>query len=211
MAKQIAGVYERVMKCAKKEFLEKGYVDASLREIAKAAATSTGSIYTRFHDKEGLFQALVEPVLEEMKEMYHNIEETFHQIDREQQENMMEDYAGEGMHQLVNFMYAHFDEFCLLLDASYGTRFQNFVDELVDIEVEYTYQYMDVIHCGAVKSGRVPKEFLHITTSGYLGAVFEVIRHRMKKEEALHYVDLLQKYHRAGYHSIYCHGDEVPV
>ena len=32
-----------------------------LRDIAKAAGTSTGSIYTRFTDKAGLFRALVEP------------------------------------------------------------------------------------------------------------------------------------------------------
>jgi len=207
MAKQIAGVYERVMECAKTEFLEKGYVDASLREIAKAAGTSTGSIYTRFHDKEGLFQALVEPVLKEMKEMYQTIEENFHQIDREQQKLMMKAYSGEGMHRLLDFMYVHFDEFCLLLDASYGTRFQNFVDELVDIEVEYTYRYMEVIQCKKVESGRVPAEFLHITISGYLSAIFEVVRHRMEKEEALRYVDLLQKYHMAGFQSIYCCDD----
>ena len=28
MAKQIEGVYERILECAKKEFLEKGYTDA---------------------------------------------------------------------------------------------------------------------------------------------------------------------------------------
>ena len=61
MAKQKEGVYERVLECAKEEFLKKGFKDASLREIAKAAGTSTGSIYTRFGDKEGMFQELVEP------------------------------------------------------------------------------------------------------------------------------------------------------
>lgn len=31
MAKQVEGISEKVELCAKKEFLEKGYVDASLR------------------------------------------------------------------------------------------------------------------------------------------------------------------------------------
>ncbi len=48
-----------ILSCAKKEFLEKGYKDASLRVIAQEAGTSTGSIYTRFGDKEGLFEAIV--------------------------------------------------------------------------------------------------------------------------------------------------------
>lgn len=45
--------------------------------------------------------------------------------------------------ELVDYMYDHLDEFRLLLDASYGTRFHNFIDELVRIEVEYTYKYME--------------------------------------------------------------------
>ncbi len=53
MAKQIEGVYERILECAKKEFLEKGYMDASLRTIAAEAETSTNSIYVRFKDKGG--------------------------------------------------------------------------------------------------------------------------------------------------------------
>ena len=40
--------------------MSKGFLDASLRTIAQAAETSTGSIYTRFGDKEGLFNGLAE-------------------------------------------------------------------------------------------------------------------------------------------------------
>ena len=53
VAKQKAGVYDKVLECAKEEFLSKGFLDASLRTIAQAAETSTGSIYTRFGYKEG--------------------------------------------------------------------------------------------------------------------------------------------------------------
>ena len=44
MAKQIEGVSERILTCAKQEFLDKGYTEASLRTIAAAAGTSTNSI-----------------------------------------------------------------------------------------------------------------------------------------------------------------------
>ena len=59
LAKQIEGVYEQILSCAMTEFLERGYTDASLRDIAAKAGTTTGSIYTRFGDKEGLFEAIV--------------------------------------------------------------------------------------------------------------------------------------------------------
>ena len=64
MAKREEGITESLLLCAKKEFLEKGYKDASLREIAEKAGTSTGAIYIRYPDKGALFSALVEPVAE---------------------------------------------------------------------------------------------------------------------------------------------------
>ena len=47
MAKQKSGVYDRVLECAKEEFLSKGFLDASLRTIAQEADTTTGSAMAR--------------------------------------------------------------------------------------------------------------------------------------------------------------------
>ena len=80
MAKQIEGVYEAVLECAKKEFLQKGYKDASLRTIAQEAATSTGSIYTRSHAKEGLSYAVVSPAADGRTVLFSMIQENFHQF-----------------------------------------------------------------------------------------------------------------------------------
>ena len=48
MPKRISGVSARLLECAKSEFLEKGFQDASIREIAKKADTSSRAVYTRF-------------------------------------------------------------------------------------------------------------------------------------------------------------------
>ena len=145
MAKQLEGVSERILNCAKAEILDKGYTDASLRAIAAAADTSTNSIYVRFGDKEGLFSAIVDPALNEMTERFLKIQEKFHRMDSTAQAAHMAEYADGGTMELVDYMYDHLDEFRLLLDASYGTRFHNFIDELVRIEVEYTYKYMETV------------------------------------------------------------------
>lgn len=80
MAKQKEGVYEKIIECVKIEFLEKGFNDASLRVIAKNAQTSTSSIYTRFKDKEGLFDAIVKPVMKEFEMYFSKKQEIFHEI-----------------------------------------------------------------------------------------------------------------------------------
>ncbi len=203
MAKQIQGVYERVLECAKEEFLKNGYKDASLRIIAVNANTTTGSIYTRFGDKEGLFSALVEPVVEGMLQMFCHTQEVFHSFDKETQRSTMPQYSSKSMDQLLSYMYEHFDTFQLLLDSSYGTKYHHFLDEMVRIEVEYTYQYMEVIGCESIKRGVVTEDFLHIITTTYFEGVFEVVRHNMQQDEAEKYINMLRIYHMAGFETIF--------
>lgn len=203
MAKQIEGVYEAVLECAKKEFLEKGYKDASLRTIAQEAGTSTGSIYTRFGDKEGLFRAIVEPVAEEMKRMFLEIQENFHQLDDDVQQSEMGRYTSLHQMELLDYIYDHFDEFRLLLDSAEGTQFACFLDELVEIEVDYTYKYMEVIGCESVKSGLVTEDFIHIIVTAYFNGMFEVVRHNMSKADAVKYVKLLNRYHMQGFSTVF--------
>lgn len=203
MAKQIEGVSERILACAKAEFLDKGYTDASLRAIAAAADTSTNSIYVRFGDKEGLFSAIVEPVLTEMTERFVRMQETFCRMDRDAQAAHMAEYADSGTAQLVDYMYDHLDEFRLLLDSSYGTRFHNFVDMLVRIEVEYTDKYMKAVGYPAWMGDAMTEKLLHIVTTSRFESLFEVVRHGMSREEAAEYIDLLNRYHRTGFFAIF--------
>ena len=54
---------ELLMESGKKEFLEKGYMKASLRKICADAGVTTGALYFFFKDKEDLFGAISEPPL----------------------------------------------------------------------------------------------------------------------------------------------------
>lgn len=203
MAKQIEGVSERILTCAKAEFLDKGYTDASLRVIAAAAETSTNSMYVRFGGKEGLFSAIVEPALNEMTERFLKIQEAFHRMDRDAQAARMAEYADGGTAELVDYIYEHLDEFRLLLDAFYGTRFHNFVDALVRIEVEYTYKYMETVGYPARMGDALTEKLLHIVTTSRFESIFEVVRHGMTRREAAEYIDLLSRYHRTGFLAIF--------
>ena len=203
MAKQRPGVADKVLEYAKLEFLSKGFLEASLRTIAQEAGTSTGSIYTRFGDKEGLFQSIVEPCMNEFKTMFRQIQESFHQLDGETQQAEMGQYTALHQEELLDYIYDHFDVFRLLLDGAHGTRFSCFLDELVDIEVDYTYRYMEVIGCESVKSGLVTEEFIHIIVTAYFNGMFEVVRHNMDCAAAHRYVKMLNRYHMAGFSTVF--------
>ncbi|SHO53670.1 TetR/AcrR family transcriptional regulator [Anaerocolumna xylanovorans] len=203
MAKQIEGVYEKVYECAKTEFLSKGFKDASLRTIALAAGTSTSSIYTRFHSKEGLFQAIVAPVVEEFKDWFLEVQESFHQRDADYQKKNVFRYSGTGAEQFVEYIYKHYDVFKLLLECAEGTEFSDFLNELVEIEMDYTVKYMDCTGDDVISNGNISPEFLHIVTSAYYSGIFEMVRHNMKKEDGMQYAKQLREFYYAGFAKIY--------
>ena len=127
-------------------------------------------------------------------------------MDADKQANSLSEYSSSGMMELLEYMYEHFEEFQLLLDASYGTKFQNFVEHLAEIETEYTYKFMNALQAqdgDANKSTqKVPEEFIHIMTRARFESFFEVIRHKMEKEAAVQYIELQEKFHYNGWKSI---------
>lgn len=203
MTKQAEGISEKLLTCAKEEFLQKGFADASLRTIAANAGTTTGTIYSRFRDKEGLFEAIVGPSAEHLYNRFLTVQREFHELDPGEQPLQMEDTVLDGMYEMIDYMYDHFEEFQLLLDASHGTRFQNFVEQLVEIETEYTYKYMDAVHVPAQNGETITEEFVHIMNTALFESMFEVIRHKMTREKAKKYVRMLERYHYAGWNTIF--------
>ena len=203
MAKRTAGVTEKLMECAKEEFLTNGYENASLRVIAEKAGSSKGAIYIRYPDKESLYRSLVQPAMDAFCGLIQSALEQFNQLPGAEQTSQMYSFSDHGFWASVDYIYDHFDEFRLLLDSAEGTQFACFLDELVEIEVDYTYKYMEVIGCESVRSGQVTEDLIHIVTTAYFNGMFEPVRHRMDKARALHYVRQLNRYHMAGFETIF--------
>lgn len=202
MAKQIEGVYERVLECAKEEFVEKGFKDASLRIIAQKADTSTSSIYTRFSDKEGLFNALAAPVVEGLKEWFLEAQEGFHQLPSNKQKQSMFKYSMDKTESLVDYIYDNSDILKILIIGSDGTGFSNFINDFVEIDVDYTLKYLALTQNDAIPSGRASPELLHMLTSAFYLGIFETVVHDMSREDAHIYVRQLQRFFMCGWKDI---------
>ena len=114
---------QHLLDCAKKEFLEKGYMKASLRNICKEAGVTTGALYFFFKDKEDLFGALVE---EPLKKLYAAMEEHYATEMRNGEQvaqlALEDDRDLETSRQIIRQMYANRDAFLLLLTKSQGLR-----------------------------------------------------------------------------------------
>ena len=119
---------------AKKEFLEKGYNKASLRKICANAGVTTGALYFFFENKEALFSSIVDPPVEELKQM---IFEHFKE-DRDflGQLNTMDlgnlDHS-DMAEMVVDHIYKNYDAFILLLSGSKEDALEENIDEFVEL------------------------------------------------------------------------------
>lgn len=210
MAKQLEGVYEKLIDCGKEEFLQKGYKDASLRVIADNAKTSTSSIYVRFGDKEGLFSAIVKPTIIKFEEMFINEIEKFNRDESVSNDSeKMFLYTINKLDLLVESIYSNFDEFKLLICCSDGTEYSDFMDLIIEVHSNQTLSYIEEIGNDAIISGRLTKQFLHMLLSAFWSGIFEVVKHDMNKEVARKYIGQIKRFYRCGWRDIFYPTDNV--
>jgi TetR/AcrR family transcriptional regulator, repressor of fatR-cypB operon len=69
-----AAATEQVMQAALRLFTRQGYFNTSIPDIVRESAVSTGSIYHRFRDKEGIARSLYDSLVERMETAFSDIE-----------------------------------------------------------------------------------------------------------------------------------------
>ena len=199
MAKRVAGRSDRLLECALAEFLEMGYQEASLRVIAAKAETTTGSIYTRFKDKEGLFHALVDPTVDELLRWMREGNQDFAERPAGEQRDTVFTYKPEIWEQMVDYIYAHWDVFRLLARCADIGCYEDMLNRMVDLEAAYTRRFLEATGNDALESGRLSPMLLHMLSSAYYSGLFEIVRHDMAKDEALVYVNRLRRFFTRGW------------
>ena len=193
---------QKIMAEGKKEFLAKGFKDASLRNIVKRAGVTTGAFYGYYPDKQALFEALVLPVVNGLRAMFLAAQEEFDHLPEAAKLENVYAYTSEEVKTFIAYIYDHFEEFKLLISCAEGTAFSNFIHDLVEIEVEYTLRFVESTGNDALASGRATPELLHIISSAFFSAVFEVVKHDMSREAADSYIESLKQFFMAGWRII---------
>lgn len=199
MANQIEGVTERLLTCATREFLKKGYSEASLRAIAEAAQTSTSSIYVRFGDKSGLFSAIVNEACEDFYHLCETEISRFNQTNAGMSFDAMIAFKMGMVDLILDSIYSHYDAFKLLASRAESAAFNQFIHSIADLESAQTQRYIDEIHSDVLCSGRLFPELLHTLASAYWAGVFEIVVRDMSREDARTYFLQLKRFFQCGW------------
>lgn len=202
----------KLLQSAKEEFLEKGYMKASLRNICKNAGVTTGALYFFFQDKEDLFEALtkeaVEGIFQLMQEHYaeeralmgrgvlHSPEMAEHEDDFE--------LARAVIHQ----MYLHREMILLVLTKAQGTKYENIADVFVETSEKHYWKMAQGMQA-AYPDAVVDEKFIHWLAHEQIDAFIYTITHIEEEEMAVRFISQTATYMMAGWYGLFMNKNQI--
>lgn len=195
--------HKKLIESAKIKFLEKGYEKANVREICKGAGVTNGAFYKHFGDKESLFSEIVDPTIKKLFDIYDQAEVKCLSFLDAKDFKSMQKISAETAIEFVDFIFEHKEEFKLILEASSGTKYVNFVDELVEKDLASTKKILQYFSDHGVKYDDISDDELHMLTHSFFSCMFEIVLHDFNKEEAKRYVKTVKKFFNAGWTEVF--------
>lgn len=192
-------VHEAILQAAETEFLEKGFQNASLRNIVKTAGVTTGAFYRYYSSKEALFAALVEPHATYVKRLFLSAIEAWDALPISEKPYHMNDCSDRCVDAMLDYVYEHYTNFKLLLCAAGGTIFEDFIHDLVEEEISSTFRCVEVLRDLGHNVPDMDRDLCHMVSSALFSGIFEIVVHDMNKEDAKRRVAQLQDFFNGGW------------
>ena len=199
MEERSSSTLENIQQAALSEFLEKGFLGASLRQIVKNAGVTTGALYGYFSSKEALFASIVEPHAAALMGRFMEAQTSFAELPEEEQANSMGEKSEQYVNWMVDYICQHRQPVKLLLCRAEGTSYEHFVHNMVEQEVDYTLRYMDVLRHLGRDVPELSRSLCHIIASGMFNGLFEIVVHDMPREQALRDVEQFRSFYTGGW------------
>ena len=199
---KISATQQKILEVGKREFLAKGFKDASLRKIVAEAGFTKGAFYGYYPDKAALFEALVSEAADGLIEQFKAAQDAHFDLIPENKTSKSRELSTKYLLHFVNYIYDYFEEFKLVLCCSEGTKYEDYIHELVELEVSRTEKYYTILKEKGKIIGRVSHDLHHMITSAYFTAVFETIVHDMSREQAIEYVEELAIFFNSGWEGL---------
>lgn len=190
---------KNILNTARKHFLKDGFSGASLRNIVKDAGLTTGAFYKYYPTKEALFDALTDPYIEHIYQIYDRVVEDFEKLSAKEQTSNMSDTSGDGMDQMIDYIYEHYDNFRLLLKCGDSGKFETFIHNMVDREMRSSLEYVKKMKEDGIEIPIVGESLMHMIYTGFFSSIFQIIEHDIDKEIAKRNVHKLREFNTGGW------------
>ena len=203
MSRNMEVTHQNLLKCAKDHFLKYGYDKANIREICKSAHVTNGAFYRHFKDKEAMFCELVEPTVNSMLASYYKSADKHFDLLNTDEVKKLWELSEDAIILLIEYAYENLDVFKLIFLSSKGTKYENFLHEVVNLEVVKTQQMISELNKRGIKTNPLCEDELHILISAYFSSLAEMILHDYSRQDAIKYAHTLAKFFNAAWINLF--------
>ena len=184
-----------LIKAARSEFIEKGFMNASLRSICKNAEVTTGALYFFFKDKDDLFDAVVGGPLRELDATVG--EHLRREAEGDISDPLDETLDMEDSKRIMEILFKYKDEFILLLTKAQGSKYENIKDRLIGEMQQHYKMFADILE-ERFGSRRVDEYMLHYLAHVQVDSFLYLLTHSKDRDEAMKELPEVIKNLRAG-------------
>lgn len=171
-----------ILNSAKAEFLQKGFKDASLRNIAKQAGVTTGAIYGYFKDKDEIFVTLVKDVLNGFFDLIKEVEEEERNLIKEGMGFPSQIFSAKNSHlRYLKYLYDNYDICKLVIMCSAGSSVENFMDQFMEKSLQELNEFIQSLKINS----NIDEFTIHIIVEFYIKSITEFIKHDVPYETAV--------------------------
>ena len=200
---------ELILETAMKHFLKEGYAGASLRKIVKDAGLTTGAFYKYYPTKEMLFNALLDPYIENIYRIYDEILDQFEKLSVEDQTNNMSHFAESGLDSMINYFYNYHDHFRLLFKCGDSGKYEEFIHNMVDREIKASHRFLYKMKEAGIEVPEVSDLMMHMVYTGFFSSILQIIEHDIDKDTAMKILSQLREFQTGGWERVW--GIRFPV
>lgn len=173
----------RILESGKKEFLEKGFEKASLKNICERAGVTTGALYKRYEGKEGLFCAVVEDTLKDLELVTEKKSAVDPGALSDEELIRSWDMDEHAMEWWFDYLEKRREGFVILLRGAAGTKYADFPHDWVQRITEATYGYYEEAYRRGLTKKKVSREEMHIMLTAFWTTIYEPFIHDFSKEK----------------------------
>ena len=189
---------EIIIEKAREEFLEKGFQEASLRRIANQVGITATALYRHYSSKEDIFEAVVELAVKEWEALCVN--EEIRQTGNARKNGIEAMWRDDLQTKImVDLIYKDFEIQKILFFRSKGTKYENYLHELVTRVQTATLKFMKEIEKDGVAINHVDEKEMHLILSAQYSALLEMVDHDFSYDEAIHYAETISVFFTEGW------------
>lgn len=183
MSKPDLTIEPRLLESAKQEFLEKGFQEASLKNICNHANVTTGALYKRYKGKEELFCAVVQETVDQLNRMTEEKCSVLPESLTDEQLLASWKMDEKSVMFWFQFFYSVQDGFVLLIKCAEGTCYSNFQHDWVEKMTKITYDYYQEAQRRGLVDGSISFQEMHVLTSAFWTTYYEPFIHGFSMDE----------------------------